>query len=269
MAPAERLHQTGCMDGVGLHGWRNGWPRKACIPGTGTVQCTVLFSTGKCTGSSGGGGATSRRRFASLTVIFRGALLNAGHSGVRTLGTGFTMMFTTAGHTRYTARHHSVGSGCGHLGSGRVQTPSEGEIHRLWLRYNAAEWWGFGGGGQQPQGHSRRAREPLRIESQLGFGALQASPIWSSRRPKYPHSRDERRRSPCGEIALDLECAVRRVRTRRRREKERTSAMGAQMGAHMVTSSLRWYATGKRRIDVFPTAMSTVFLRRQKTFSFI
>ena len=215
-------------------------------------------------------------------------------------------MFTTAGHTRYTARHHSVGSGCGHLGSGRVQTPSEGEIHRLWLRYNAAEWWGFGGGGQQPQGHSRRAREPavnadcsqhessraspnriptriwsspslpiwsspslpdLELSKPPRFGALQASPIWSSRRPKYPHSRDERRRSPCGEIALDLECAVRRVRTRRRRE-ERTSAMGAQMGAHMVTSSLRWYATGKRRIDVFPTAMSTVFLRRQKTFSF-
>jgi hypothetical protein len=64
MAPAERLHQTGCMDGVGLHGWRNGWPRKACIPVPGTVpvlyECTVLFSTGKCTGSSGGGGA---RRF--------------------------------------------------------------------------------------------------------------------------------------------------------------------------------------------------------------
>ena len=187
MAPAERLHQTGCMDGVGLHGWRNGWPRKACIPGTGTVQCTVLFSTGKCTGSSGGGVGTS---VSSRTVIFRGALLNAGDSGVRTLGTGFTMMFTTAGHTRYTARHHSVGSGCGHLGSGRVQTPSEGEIHRLWLRYNAAEWWGFGGGGQQPQGHSRRAREPAVNADCSQHESSRASPnriptrIWSS--PSLP-----------------------------------------------------------------------------------
>ena len=46
-----------------------------------------------------------------------------------------------------------------------------------------------------------REREPLRIESQLGFGALQASPIWSPRRRRYPHNRDQAEDLTVGEIA--------------------------------------------------------------------
>ena len=176
--------ESDCMDG-GMDGRvRHAYP----VP----VLYSVLYCSVPVNVPVARAGGVPRRDVGSesLTVIFRGALLNAGDSGVRTLGTGFTMMFTTAGHTRYTARHHSVGSGCGHLGSGRVQTPSEGEIHRLWLRYNAAEWWGFGGGGQQPQGHSRRAREPAVNADCSQQESSRASPnriptrIWSS--PSLP-----------------------------------------------------------------------------------
>ena len=155
--------------------------------GMHTRYCTV-FSTGTCDVPVARAGGV-HVGFISIVIRFATHCLMLGtpESG---LGTGFTMMFTTAGHTRYTARHHSVGSGCGHLGSGRVQTPSEGEIHRLWLRYNAAEWWGFGGGGQQPQGHSRRAREPAVNADCSQHESSRASPnriptrIWSS--PSLP-----------------------------------------------------------------------------------
>ena len=108
--------ESDCMDG-GMDGRvRHAYP----------VLYGVQYRYMRCTGSSGRGGA--RRFHVSIVIRFATHCLMLGtpESG---LGTGFTMMFTTAGHTRYTARHHSVGSGCGHLGSGRVQTPSEGEIH--------------------------------------------------------------------------------------------------------------------------------------------
>ena len=108
-----------------------------------------------------------------------------------------------------------------------------------------------------------REREPLRIESQLGFGALQAVSKFGVQ--GVPNIRTiEIKQKISLWVRLLPNWSALSARARRRRGKLAYQRYG---GSHMVTSSLRWYATGKRRIDVFPTAMSTVFLRRQKTFS--
>jgi hypothetical protein len=73
-------------------------------------------------------------------------------------------------------------------GSGRVQMPSDKRDPQAAAEVaeRGGDYVGLareGGPAAATGAQHRRAREPLRIESQLGFGALQASPIWSPRRP--------------------------------------------------------------------------------------
>jgi hypothetical protein len=81
-----------------------------------------------------------------------------------------------------------------------------------------------------------REREPLRIESQLGCGALQASPIWSSRRPKYPHKRDQAEDLTVGEIAPELECPEQSHQLRLLPNWSALSARDERAGAVLVGS---------------------------------
>ena len=115
-------------------------------------------------------------------------------------------------------------------------------------------------GGPQPQGHSTGEHESL-SESNPNSGLELSKPLqFGVQGVADIRTKEIKQKTSLWVRLLLIKCSRIGVPSARVR--------AGAVGAHMVTSSLRWYATGKRRIDVFPTAMSTVFLRRQKTFSF-